>query len=245
MIIDLHTHIDEVPALGWSLTAGAVIGQMDATGIERAVVMAIGDAGSCDDVVRVARAAAEHPDRLIPFVRVHPWSGEAGVALLRDCVTRHGFRGLKLHPVTNISDPGGDATVRLVEAAAGLGVPTLFHSGDDCLVTPWEIAECARRCPGAQVVLGHTGGYAHTADALDVAEMYPNVYLETSAMPYPVVIRDAVDRIGAQRVIFATDGPGCAPVLELEKIRLAGLSEQERPLVLGRNAARLLGLEAA
>jgi predicted TIM-barrel fold metal-dependent hydrolase len=84
------------------------------------------------------------------------------------------------------------------------------------------------------------GGYVHVDEAIDVAERFPNVLLETSAMPYPRKIRSAVERLGAERVLYASDGPACSPLIELEKVRLAGLEETAEGLVLGGNAARIL-----
>ena len=37
------------------------------------------------------------------------------------------------------------------------------------------------------------GGYFHVDEALDVAEQHPNIVLETSAMPYPDKIAEAVN----------------------------------------------------
>jgi predicted TIM-barrel fold metal-dependent hydrolase len=67
--------------------------------------------------------------------------------------------------------------------------------------------------------------------------------LETSAMPDPWKIAEAVERVGAERVLYASDGPGCNPRLEVEKVRMLGLPKDEERQVLGDNAARLLGVD--
>jgi uncharacterized protein len=54
------------------------------------------------------------------------------------------------------------------------------------------------------------------------------------------MIKRAVDEIGPERVIFASDGPGCDPRIEVEKVRLAGLSSADEQLVFGANVERLL-----
>jgi predicted TIM-barrel fold metal-dependent hydrolase len=88
------------------------------------------------------------------------------------------------------------------------------------------------------------GGYFHVDEAIEVADRYPNIILETSAMPYPDKIKEAVGRIGAERVIFGSDGPMCSPILEREKVQMAGLAPDELAQVLGGSAARLLGVAA-
>ena len=92
----------------------------------------------------------------------------------------------------------------------------------------------------ANIILGHMGGYFHVEEAIEVATRLPNVYLETSAMPYPGMIRRAVDAVGAERVLFASDGPGCLPSLEVHKVRLAGLTAAEAQRVFADNILELL-----
>lgn len=241
MIVDAHLHVDDIPALGWQLGAELCVRRLDEAGIERGVVMTIVDAPEVnpDALELVAEACARYPDRLWAFARIHPWYGDRAVALLERAFEL-GFKGLKLHPVSTIAHPAGEETLRLIRAAAAHGAPTLFHCGDDPMATPLAIAAAAAACPGATIVLGHMGGYFHVEEAIDVAERYDNVVLETSAMPYPVKIREAVERIGADRVIYGSDGPVCSPPLEVEKVRLAGLTPAAERLVLGENALRLL-----
>jgi uncharacterized protein len=241
-VLDAHTHVDESPALGWMDPPETLIPLLDEAGIRRAVIMAYRDAPApqLEAFEYVARAAERYPDRLWAFVRLNPRQPAEATQLLRYAVRELGFKGLKLHPVSFALPPGHALVVDLIRSAAQLRVPVLFHSGDDGQSTPLEIAPAAAACPEATIILGHMGGYFHTADAIDVARTYPNVYLETSAMPYPWRIRDAVRAIGPDRVLFGSDGPGCQPALELDKVRRAGLAEADLALVLGGNLRRLL-----
>lgn len=246
MIFDMHMHVDELPGLGWSMPASQCVESMDRAGIGAAGIMTITDMPEVNPhaLELIAEACAAYPGRLYGFIRVHPWYGEESVAILERAVTRHGFRALKLHPVSTLAQPGGQESVRLIRRAAELGVPTLFHCGDDPMTSPEAIAVAAAACPSARIILGHMGGYAHTEEAIRVAERLPNVLLETSASPYPNKIADAVRRVGAERVLFGSDGPGCSPELEVAKIRMCGLSEGEERRVLGLNALELLGIAA-
>ncbi len=241
MIVDAHLHVDDLPALGWQLGAELCVRRLDEAGIDRGVVMTIVDAPEVNPgaIELIAEACASHPGRLWAFARIHPWYGDRAVALLERAFEL-GFKGLKLHPVSTIAHPAGEETLRLIRAAAAHGAPTLFHCGDDPMATPLAIAAAATACPEATIVLGHMGGYSHVDEAIDVAERLGNVVLETSAMPYPAKIREAVERIGAERVIYGSDGPVCSPLLEVEKVRLAGLTPAAERLVLGENALRLL-----
>jgi len=241
MIIDAHLHVDDIPALGWKMEAELCVRRLDEAGIERGVVMTIVDAPEVnpDAIDLVARACAEYPDRLWAFARIHPWYGDESARLL-DRALDLGFKGLKLHPVSTIAHPSGEDSLRLIRQAAARSAPTLFHCGDEPLTTPLAVAEAGAACPEATIILGHMGGFFHVDEAIEVAERVPNLVLETSAMPYPAKIREAVERLGADRVIYGSDGPVCSPRLEVEKVRLAGLDPEAEALVLGGNALRIL-----
>jgi uncharacterized protein len=242
VIIDAHLHVDDIPALGWKLAAADCVRRLDEAGIERGVVMTIVDAPEVNPnaLELIADACTAYPGRLEAFARIHPWYGDRSAALLERALGQLGFKGLKLHPVTTIAHPAAEDTLRLIRIAAARGAPTLFHCGDEPLATPLAIARAAAACPEATIVLGHMGGYFHVDEAIDVADRHPNIVLETSAMPYPAKIREAVERIGPSRVLYASDGPACSPRIEVEKVRLAGLDAEAERLVLGENAARLL-----
>jgi predicted TIM-barrel fold metal-dependent hydrolase len=242
VIIDAHLHVDDVPALGWKLEAGHCVRRLDEAGIDRGVVMTIVDAPEVnpDALELVADALAAYPGRLDALARIHPWYGDRSLALLDRALGEPGFKGLKLHPVSTIAHPSGAETIRLIRRAAERSAPTLFHCGDEPLTTPLAVAHAAAACPEATIILGHMGGYVHVHEAIDVAERFPNLVLETSAMPYPEKVRSAVERLGPERVLYASDGPACSPLLELEKVRLARLDASAERLVLGGNAERIL-----
>jgi predicted TIM-barrel fold metal-dependent hydrolase len=244
VIIDFHTHVDHAEVYGWFDPPEKLIPLLDDAGIDRAVVMTYVDMpGSKPDAVEyIADAVARYPERLIGFVRLDPNVRAEARRVLDRAILELGFRGVKLHPTTTLAHPAAEPTVELLERCAELRVPVLFHCGDDPYTTPQAIEAGAARVPGCAIVLGHMGGYLHVDDAIAAAVRQPNLFLETSAMPYPARIAAAVDAIGPRRVLFGSDGPGCNPALEIRKIRMLGLGDAAERAVLGGNAARLLGL---
>ncbi len=241
MIVDSHAHVDEVPALGWMDPADALVGLMDDAGIDRAVVMSYTELPAVNPLALEYLAAqiATHPDRLIGYVRLHPWYPES-LDLLDRALGEFHMKGVKLHPVGNLSHPASEVSLRVIRRAAAHHAPVLFHCGDEALTTPLQIALAAEAVPEATIILGHMGGYFHSDEAIEVAARYPNLYLETSAMPYPHQIRRAIDTLGAERVLFASDGPGCLPKLEVHKVRLANLTPGEAERVFAANILELL-----
>ena len=245
MILDFHTHVDHAELYGWLDPPEKLIPLLDDAGIDKAAAMTYVDlpGPNPEAVEYIADAVARYPDRLIGFVRLNPNHRQAARTALDRAVLEHGFRGVKLHPTTNLAHPAGDATVELMQRCAELDVPVLFHCGDDPYTTPQAIEAGAARVPGCTIVMGHMGGYFHVDDAIAAAVRQPNLILETSAMPYPHKIAEAVAAVGSGRVVFGSDGPGCSPALEVEKIRMLGLPADDERRILGDNAVALLGLE--
>jgi len=144
--------------------------------------------------------------------------------------------------VGNLVAPSNPLSVELIRLAGEMKIPTLFHCGDEEFTLPMQIREAAKQCPDSLIILGHMGGYFHVEDAILAARDCPNIYLETSAMPYPKMIKKAVDEIGADRVLFASDGPGCPPDLEVIKVKKAGLSDKDERKLFYDNISRILDL---
>jgi predicted TIM-barrel fold metal-dependent hydrolase len=241
MIIDSHTHVDEVEAWGWLDPPEVLLPLLDEAGIDQAIIMTYRDATGPDDPVTayILEAVARYPERLIGYVRLDPQAPGALDALDK-ALGEDGLKGLKLHPVTYLGFPYGEATLRLMRRAAEYNAPVLFHTGDEALALPEEVAQAARLCPEATVIMAHMGGYYHYEAVLQAAQELPNVLVDTSASPYPWMIRRAVETIGPERVLYASDGPGCLPALEVEKVRLAGLSPADEALVFAGNIQRIL-----
>jgi hypothetical protein len=215
---------------------------MDEAGIEQAIVMTYRDApqpGGDDPLEYVAEACRRYP-RLIGYARMNPHHGEHAVAELNRAFRDLGMKGLKLHPVSYVMHPASPETIALIKKAAEWHAPTLFHCGDEDFTLPYQIAQAAELVPEATIILGHMGGYFHVEDAIQAALQWPNLILETSAMPYPHMIKRAVEMIGAERVLFASDGPGCDPSIEVEKVRSAGLSPDDEQLLFSTNIERIL-----
>lgn len=243
MIIDAHAHLDEVDAFGWKDTPSKLLGLMDEAGIDKAVVTTYADEpGPEDGVERLKEYVAEHPDRFIGFPRMDPRYGDEALETFERAITDADMRGLKLHPVSNLSNPFADFTVEMMDRAADLDVPVLIHSGDRIMCLPRQIGEAADRTD-ATIIMGHIGGFFNANEAIEVAAEHENIVLETSAFPYPRVIQEAVDRLGAERVIYGSDQPAANPHVELEKIRVLDLTDRQRELILYENTAQLLGLD--
>ena len=113
-----------------------------------------------------AEAVREHPDKLTGFAYLHPpYAGiEACLAEADRCIRKLGFRGLKIHPVTDyhpINSP--EFVYPLVEKAVEHDVPFFVHTGHPPMSGPILMADLARDFPGYG--WDHNAGYG-TAEHL-------------------------------------------------------------------------------
>jgi hypothetical protein len=244
MILDSHAHVDVVPSLGWFDTAEKLIQRMDEAGVAMAAISGYLNApGPKPNSLRtIAEAVEKYPGRLIGYARLDPWFDEDCIRTLEDAVLNLGMRGVKLHPAHYTLFPFGPLTVKLTRRATELGLPILFHSGDEVMCLPYQIDRLAAQCPEARIILAHIGGYFNGEAAIRVAERRENVWVDTSEMPFPQMVRKAVDRLGAEKVLFGTDAPCCDIKLEIMKVKLAGLTQEQEALVMYKNYAKMMNI---
>jgi predicted TIM-barrel fold metal-dependent hydrolase len=241
MIIDSHAHVDLVEAWGWIDPPESMLELMDEAEVDQAIIMTYRDAICPDDpaTLYIQDVVKKYPERFIGYVRINP-NAPGAIEALDQAIGDYKMKGLKLHPVSYVGFPYGEPTLRLMRRAAQYNAPVLFHTGDEALALPEQVAEAARLVPEAKVIMAHLGGYHHHEAVLEIADTLPNVLVDTSATPYPWMITRAVDAFGVERVLYASDGPGCPPILEVEKVRLSGLTPAEQELVFAGNIQRIL-----
>ncbi len=243
MRIDCEMHVGEFSGdpyvwLGHPIGPTELEAVLDEYSLEKTIVMAPTE--QYPDNKRVADAIADH-DRLIGFAVVNPYGLDGGEHELRRAVTEWGMKGMKLMPLRHGYEVDGSTAWRVMECAAELGVPVSIHSGAQfCL--PWQIATLARRFPTVPVIMDHMGWRYYVDGAIDVAQEFPNIHLETALVSMQGYVRMAVDKVGAGRVIYGSDYPTGHPSAMIATIKAAKLSTHDEALVMGDNLARLVGL---
>ena len=187
----------------------------------------------------VQRVIAERPP-IFGLVWANPREPDC-VQAVTSFLDDQNFRGIKLHPLLDGYHPNDPMVHPLADLAAERGLPLLIHTGHPIFTLPWSVEELAQAKPETKVIMGHMGhgNIIYINAAIDGAERHPNVYLETSGMPMHTKIAEAVNRVGASRVLYGSDAPFHHPEVELLKVRLSGIKSSDLSMVLGKNAERL------
>jgi hypothetical protein len=69
---------------------------------------------------------------------------------------------------------------------------------------------------------------------------YDNLYLDTTMNNNVESLKEAVDKAGAEKLVFGTDSPGPSMQVEIMKINVAVPDRKKRELILGGNISKIL-----
>lgn len=133
--------------------------------------------------------------------------------------------GLKLHPYLDGYTLERERVATALESAARRGLPILIHADDRTpeVSRPSRVARLADAFPDARFIIAHAGSYAPppsspfpvedvlveelVAEAIEVAEGSPNVWLESSVLASVVKARVLAERCDPGRLLLGSDYP--------------------------------------
>lgn len=235
--IDLHTHIGEFG--GWanvSLTPNQLIESMRSYNVERSAVY-------FTDNALVRKAVRRYPKKLVGVVWPDPRE-KGSSKLVKEALTNWGFKAVKLHPLFQAFLPNDEIVHPIVEEARKAGAPVLIHTGHSPFSLPWSVGELAENFRDVKIVMLHMGdGHGlYIQGAINTAKRYDNIYLETSAMPMATKIKEAVNSIGVERVMYGSDIPFGNPAVEILKMSSVDFTASEFEHLFYLNAKTVLSI---
>ena len=231
---------------------------MDRDGIDHAVIMGMGWADHAVAVEAndyIIEAVADSPDRLTGFASINPAWGDLALAEAQRCADS-GLRGIgELHPDTQgIDITDTVAMASLMDVARSLSLPVLLHCSEPVghpypgkgNTTPDKVWGFIQHFPENTIICAHWGGgLPFYALMPEVEAALSNVYFDSAATPFlyrPGIYPAVASLMGADRILFASDYPLMRPSRPLGELASELLTDCQRRMILGGNAARLLGL---
>ncbi|MGE0237890.1 MAG: amidohydrolase family protein [Parvibaculaceae bacterium] len=200
------------------------------------------------------RVAKENP-AITPFVSVdlNVAGPEESAALFRELVEDHGARGLKLHSAIHRHGMDDERLWPLFRLCRDYDLPVLGHAGLDPdgagYAEPKAFARVLEEFPELRLILAHMGGGGWRQTAA-LAKRFPNVWLDcaeiiewsdASLAPSQCELAALIREVGVHRVLMGSDYPWYDLDRTVSRVReLPLLSLEEKELILGRNAKRLL-----
>ncbi len=282
-VFDAHTHLFSLPffqalaaqrgasaeevaaTLGWQLPpedpaelAAVWAAELDKHGVSRAALIA----SMPGDEASALAAAAAFPGRFYAYAMVNPLNGAAILPGLRaacffPAMHRYSIQDDRAQQAIDQAAAQGCAIfvhcgVLTVGARSRLGLPAAF---DMRFSNPLDLHSAAVRHPQTAFVIPHFGA-GYFREALMLADLCPNVYLDTSStnswMRYEeldlrTVFRRALAVAGARRLLFGTDSSFFPrgwnyEIFEAQTRVLLdlGIAAADAALILGKNLERIL-----
>jgi hypothetical protein len=239
-------------------TADDLLASMDEAGIGKSVIVNFvwQDSALCrlaNDYV--LESAAASGGRLLPFCIVHPAAGDEARAEVERCA-RAGALGLgELRPDNQGYDLAASPEADLlIWAAKAYNLALLFHvsepvgheypgKGGLALGSLYRFIE---KAPGVTVIAAHWGGGLPFYGLMPrVKKALATTYFDTAAtrlLYSPGVYRHVISILGVERILFGSDFPFLAQRRCLRETKKVDLDKEEKRLILGGNALRLLRL---
>lgn len=253
--------------LGWELPcpdaeelAKRWASELDVECVSRAAVIA----SVPGDEASVVTAAAVCPERFLAYAMVNP--------LAEKKPSLDGLRGLCFFPAMHGYSMQDARVEALLQQAAAQRLIVFVHCGvltvgarkrlglaspfDLRFSNPIDLHAAAVRYPQVNFVVPHFGA-GYFREALMLAELCPNVYLDTSSsnrwmryegLDLKAVFRRALDVAGPSRLLFGSDSSffprGWNYQIFEEQTRVLaelGVSSADARMILGENLERLAG----
>ncbi|MCP4760595.1 MAG: amidohydrolase [archaeon] len=218
----------------------------------------------------VAFIAKKYPDRIIGFAGIDPRRGKEAISELERCVKK-GLKGVKLWPLTGFY-PDNPEFYPFYKRIEELGLPILCHTGSCPPGTyikynrPEYVDTIAVDFPELKIIMAHVSA-PYSDAAISISAKNKNVFFDISSLQnllfnspyffYQILIRAKLI-CGVEKILFGSDWPLFAPIvsqknwvqaiknLEVpEQMKIMGVSnfsEEEKNMILGGNAAKILGL---
>lgn len=267
MIIDVHTHVfpDKIAARAVAALASAAnttpvsdgtatdtLRLMDRAGVDRSVLVSVATKPSQMRTINDFLHSLGN-ERFVPFGAVYPDPDDNEHSILEETerISKLGLKGIKLHPEYQNFYPDEEKLYPFYDLCSQLGLPLLFHAGEDIGFkppyhgTPDRFATLAKAFPNLKVICAHFGGWRMWDDVAEILSEYKNIYYDT-AFCSKYLKREAAERLinkkGVDNIMLGSDIPWEDPKASIEFIDSLRISGGDKDSILGANAARIFGI---
>jgi hypothetical protein len=239
MAVDIRMNYLERDELGHPFGRDGVVASMDKYKIDTAVLVP-NLAVMCDfrEGNRQLLEAIKGDDRLYGYLVVNPNYPDESVDLMREMAANRKFVALALFGGASRPYPNLDDCDEIINSYRRFAKPVFLHTAHAEAVEAAK--EMAAAFPTLQFIFGSMGG-PDWKRALNLGKLI-NVHLETSGSFDVEKIEEAVEKVGAHKVLFGSDLPFSDPASEIALIRASNVPKDAMIKVFDQNAVKLFGL---
>lgn len=252
--IDMHCHVWKME--NWEKSSDHLVECGEALGITElwcSSIVSGGELASPEEVRShndtILAAMKRHPKRIRGWCFIIPGHFRESLDEIDRCLDA-GMMGIKLYNQYWLSDP---AVFPTIERSIDRKVPILEHAGypvaehkarQPHISHGKHFTEASEKYPEAMLIHAHIAGggdWEHTVREMRNAS--PNVFIDVSGSNLDDgAIEFAVEEMGAERVIFGTDGTMAGAV---GRVLDADITEEQKDQIFWSNMERVLAKQGA
>ena len=243
-VCDAHVHIGEFPQLRCNFTIPDLEREMEKYQIEHCLVF------SCQDnehklTEKIIESARSNSGLHCLFrSKLQNYLSDGYMNYAEKLLQEGEALGIKINPSTErhrVTESVYEKPLTLCNDYEAL---VLVHCGRWVEMSGWNYAlDVARKYPKATFILAHMGG-THpdlAIPAIDNAKALGNVLFDTSQTRQLSVLRYAVEQLGVERLLFASDMPWGNYLQNIVGMLQLELDESDLHSVLRGNFRKLIG----
>jgi predicted TIM-barrel fold metal-dependent hydrolase len=235
-----------------------LIRSMDEAGVDKAV--ACGFPWSDNELCAagndyIVQGMRRFPERIIGFGSVQPSTRNKAVFEAERCISL-GMKGIGelASYAEGLSTYDIDSMKPICEFLIREDLPLMLHANETvghhypgkCSTSLKSIYEFISAFPGLRIILAHWGGGFFLYELMpEVAKVAERTWYDTAASPFLYhrkIYSVAVTIVGVHKILFGSDYPLMRQERYIQEMGEAGLGEEERRNILGRNMKELLKL---
>lgn len=252
-IIDFHTHpfrsreycLNFYPEMT-ALEPEGLKRQLAGAGITRicgSVLKRGGSISSFEDIRELNREALKLRELLgefyTPGFHIHPaWPRESIAEI--EAMQARGIRliGELVPYMHGWGEFDSKSWMEIMDAADHYGMLCSYHTPFD-----FDMEEMLTAHPHVTFIAAHPGDAARVPEHIERMRRHENLCLDLSGTGLFRfgLLRHLIAEVGAERILFGTDYPICNPRMYVQAVFGEDISQEERDMVLWKNAERLFG----
>lgn len=242
-VCDAHVHIGWFPALNCSFSIADLEREMEKYQISHCLVFSSED-GKNELTEKIITAGESNSGIHCLFrSRLQDYLNDGYIRYAERLLQEKKALGIKINSSTEkhrLTDPVYEKPLALCN---DYGAVVLVHCGRWVEMSGWVFAlDIARKYPKATVVMAHMGG-THpdlATPAIDEAVAVENVLFDMSQTRQLSVLRYGLDKLGADRLLFASDMPWGNYLQNIVGLLQVDMEESDMNKILRGNFHKLL-----
>jgi len=240
MIIDFHVHIGKTEKTRYFYSFSSYKKLMDENGISKAVVMP-----NISSEIKTSKLNMDLlndynlPSWGFPFIVIDPKDDLTFEQMLDKRVC-----GVKFHPSVSRCSTDSNLMSKFWKRCEERDLLVLVHCGRDKISNIQYLVTTSKMFSKVNFIGAHLGGNATDIieKSLDILgkEKLDNLFLDISAGKLPRLIKLAVSKIGADKILFGSDVPYADLKISKICLELSEVSNIEMDMIFYDNAKKLL-----